>query len=285
MSIHSNRSPDFLLAGFQKCATTWLHVCLREHPQLFIPEKHMLHFFDIHYDKGLEWYGRLFDEARESQIVGDTTVTYARDPRALERIVQHNPHAKIILSVRNPVDRAFSHYWHEKKKRKITFRFEELFDNYDLFDDWVRPGRYYERIQDVFQYFHPKRVLILLCDDFPTAPEAVFRRLFEFLDVLPEFVPPSIKVRHNAACHKPQGYTAQFTKICAKGSATLPFFSRLIRTTLYRLLQRTGTAFREEREYKMGITPDMRQELVRMFTPDVQQLAHFLGRDLNHWLQ
>ena len=109
----------FFLAGFQNCATTWLHRCLEEHPQIFVPNVDMVHYYDMNYHRGRDWYEKFYQSYNQEQMRGDTTVSYARSELAIKRIAKTNSNAKIILSLRNPITRAFSHYWHEKKKGKI----------------------------------------------------------------------------------------------------------------------------------------------------------------------
>lgn len=122
--------------GPQKCGTTWIYENLKNHPQLRTSVIDSIHYFDIHYNKGIEWYLRQFTHGIGDKFF-DPTYTYIRSPLAAPRIAKKFPEAKFALSLRNPIERAFSHYWHEKKKRQINFKFEDALRNYDLFASWI----------------------------------------------------------------------------------------------------------------------------------------------------
>jgi hypothetical protein len=177
------RTGFFVIAGFQKCASTWLHRALQAHPDVFLPDEHMLHFFDIHFDRGIPWYQRQFETATPHQIVGDATVTYARSALAMQRIARFDSSARVLLILRNPIDRAWSHYWHERKKGKISFDFEEWESNYDLYSDWILPGMYDQHIDLVESLFGRGQLLVVFQDDVSVRPTDVLSTAFDFLGV------------------------------------------------------------------------------------------------------
>lgn len=189
----------FFLAGFQKCATTWLHRCLEEHPQIFVPNVDMVHYYDMNYHRGRDWYEKFYQSYNQEQMRGDTTVSYARSELAIKRIAKTNSNAKIILSLRNPITRAFSHYWHEKKKGKIQFGFQEIFENYDLFSDWIETGFYSIAIKRVKKYFSEVKLYILLFDDIEADPKTAIQKFYEFLCVDSDFEPTYLTKKVNVA--------------------------------------------------------------------------------------
>ena len=107
---------DFFLLGVPKAASSWIYYCFKEHPDIYVPDKDSLRYFDLKYHKGLSWYGKYFEQANEQQVVIDPSPTYFRSPVAPKRIADNFPDANFILCLRNPVDRAFFQFWHEKKK-------------------------------------------------------------------------------------------------------------------------------------------------------------------------
>ncbi|MBA4318316.1 MAG: heparan sulfate glucosamine 3-O-sulfotransferase, partial [Flavobacterium sp.] len=110
--------PNFLIIGAARCATTWISENLSQHPDIFIPPLKELHFFDTHYEKGIAYYESYFDN-RSEKAVGEATPAYLYFPNISSLIQQHLPNVKLIASIRNPVDRAFSHYLYLKAKAKI----------------------------------------------------------------------------------------------------------------------------------------------------------------------
>jgi len=119
-----NSLPDFVVIGPQKCATTWMYRGLQEHPEISMPKTDAVNYFSMYYHQGDNWYEQSFDPSQNTPIVGEVSRSYVRDDAVPHRLRKHLPTAKLILSVRNPADRAYSHYWHEKSKGKLSFEFE-----------------------------------------------------------------------------------------------------------------------------------------------------------------
>lgn len=253
----------FCIAGFQKCASTWLHRCLQEHPAVHLPDRHMLHYFDIHHQRGDDWYRRtFFPEVPESaRQIGDATVSYARSAEALRRLHEHNPDLRVILLLRHPVERAWSHYWHERKKGKIRFAFSEWQENYDLFDDWIAPGLYDEAIARVqTQFPDPASLHVVLQDDIATDPATVVRNAHSFLGIDPaEPSAEALRPRNVTQVEPPR------------------------RRGLRRFLE--GRDASGQARFDAGPEPEARAALVEFFTPSVRALEARLGRDLSAWLK
>jgi hypothetical protein len=121
-----NRLPDFLICGAQKAGTTALTFYLRNHPGIFIPWKKELHFFDadFNFNKGLDFYTRQFAGASQAQVTGEGTPIYMYLNKIPGRIAPALPGIKLIFILRNPVDRAWSHYWDSVKRGKEEMSFE-----------------------------------------------------------------------------------------------------------------------------------------------------------------
>ena len=121
--------PTFLIIGTMKGGTTSLHRYLRQHPEVFMPERKELNFFldeyagppidppeERNWSRGITWYERQFAGAERERAVGEASANYSRYPTypgVAERIAEVVPKVKIIYLVRNPIDRVFSHYLHD----------------------------------------------------------------------------------------------------------------------------------------------------------------------------
>jgi len=106
--------PNFLGLGAQRCGTTWIYECLREHPDVFMSQRKEINFFsDIYsnnYYKGISWYSNFFIYSNEEKIKGEITPEYLLDDKAPIRIERNLGQIKFLVVVRNPVQRAFSAY-------------------------------------------------------------------------------------------------------------------------------------------------------------------------------
>ena len=108
--------PTFVIAGAQKCGTTSLAAALRQHRQVHVSRPKELHFFDrpLRARAASGTPTQFSPRDRHAQI-GEATPVYLDDPVARERLIQTLPDAKIVIILRNPVDRAYSHYWHKRR--------------------------------------------------------------------------------------------------------------------------------------------------------------------------
>lgn len=248
----------FFLAGCQKTASTWLYHCFLEHPDIFVPDKDATGFFTIHYHKGWDWYQTWFDKYQGQAAVGDTTPSYYRFGPARERIAAFAPGAKHIITVRNPIDRAFSHYWHEKKKRTINWSFEDcVTNNVDIFESWIASGFYHHHLRELLRFFPREQLLVLVYDDLKTDAAGFCRQAFEFLGVDPTFRPATLDRKVNVAWYRPT-WGEMWENV------------------------KHGRPARQS-EYERGVAPAFREELRAIFAEEIAALSAFLGRDLSMW--
>ncbi len=263
--------PNFFLAGCSKSGTSWLHRAFQEHPQIYLPKKHEIHFFDIHYSKGVEWYRQFFDDYAGEKAIGDTTTSYIWDASAPARIAEYDPAAKIIFSFRNPIERAFSHYWHEKKKGKIAFAFREVFENYDLFNIWITTGFYHRYLVHFYDYFPTENILVLIYEDMKKDSGAFVRTAYTFLEVDADFEPSILNKRLNPAWYRPPW---------------LDVLPRPIYNLVPKLIKRLVRQLfpkQFESEYDRGMDSDVRAQLAEIFRPENEKLATLINRDLSFW--
>jgi Sulfotransferase domain len=220
--------PDFLIVGGQRCGTTSLFRYLAAHPAVVPPLfQKGIHFFDLRYGRGLRWYRgqfpvrsiadrRVAPEAPRA-VTGEASPYYVFHPLAAERISRDLPAVKLIVLLRDPVDRAYSAHKQESARGFETEPFERALDleesrlagevermqtdpAYVSFDHqhhaYLARGRYAEQLERLFDLFGRERVLVLESADLSATPEPVWERVLTFLE-LPHFSPPAFE-RHNA---------------------------------------------------------------------------------------
>lgn len=179
--------PNFLVIGAMRSGTTWLDSLLRSHPQVFLPlQRKEVHFFDQHYQRGMEWYAQFFelpsnhDSALHFEAVGEVTPSYLYVEECPRRIAASLPDCKLIAILRNPVDRAYSHYWYARSHRHLDIDFETfLLKRRDVFERGLyarQLGRYWER-------FPREALLVLIFERAISQPEAACRQLADFLGI------------------------------------------------------------------------------------------------------
>ena len=182
--------PNFFVVGCQRCGTTWLYEMLKEHPEIFLPKKKELHFFDEHFDKGWKHYEAYFAGAKGAKAVGEITPSYVYDERALEILSTQFRHAKIIVLFRNPADRTYSQYWRHRVAGFTSLDFWEAIERHPHLVD---RSLYYKQWVRFCRVFPEERRKCIFFEELREDTARQLRELLRFLEVDASFVPRSIE--------------------------------------------------------------------------------------------
>ncbi|QDS96074.1 Sulfotransferase domain protein [Roseimaritima multifibrata] len=192
------RKPDFIVVGAAKAGTTTLFDYLRRDSRVFLPDRKELFFFskDSVYEKGIGWYCDQFATARASQLCGEITPSYTVWPRyseALPRIKRHLPRARLIYIMRNPVDRAWSHY------RMVNGTSWPLGDRPPDDEGFAQPSEYMTQIRRILEFFDRAQLLPLLFDDLVRDPQSCCSEIQRFIGLEERNLVKGKTVHANAA--------------------------------------------------------------------------------------
>jgi hypothetical protein len=194
------RLPEFLGIGAEKCATTWLFRCLREHPQIYLPRIKEVHFFDREYDRGIEWYAKFFVAGLMAKCVGEVSPQYFHDPLCAQRIAKIIPNVKLILCLRNPIDRAYSQYWMDVRGHKANSENIPSFSEaIQMKPEYLTKGLYYDQLMVYLKAIPTDNILILFQTEIAQSARATCRKVYSFLGVDDDFISPSLSVKINTA--------------------------------------------------------------------------------------
>ncbi|MEO1474580.1 MAG: sulfotransferase [Pseudomonadota bacterium] len=174
--------PDFIGIGAQKCATSWLHEILHDHSDIFMSDPKEIDFFSYYFDKGYEWYERHFAEAGTSAAKGETSPSYFYNPAVPERVAAYNPDTKLILALRDPVERAFSNHLHEYRAGNISpgKSFLEGIENNPCY---IEQSRYAKHLEAWRAWFSPEQMHIVIFEEIRQNPQAIVHGVYDFLGV------------------------------------------------------------------------------------------------------
>ena len=187
MQADRNR-PDFLYIGTSKAGSTWLFNVLAQHPDVFLASDKGLYYFDAHVDRGDEWYLAHFDGSGDFLSRGEVSHSYLSSPEAPERIARLNPAMRLLVCLREPVDRAFSDYLDLRKNQQYDGSFAGALDSYPRLLD---RGRYASHLRRYLEVFPREQLLVQLFDDLKTDPQGYADEVFDFLGVPRLELPPS----------------------------------------------------------------------------------------------
>ena len=291
--------PDFIGIGAPKAGTTWIFENLRKHPDIFVTpvkETNFFHYIDM-YDR-IDEYKKHFSGSDRYVVKGEISVRYLASPRAAERIYKHIPDVKLFVSLRNPIDQAYSHYWHLKRQNfhqpdlsKVDISFEESIN--DFKELVLGSSYYYESLNQWYNYFKPEQISVIIFEDILTDPAAVIKNLYQYLGVDENFMPNSI-YKHNSSVRKgrsPRGKTIQKIHTQLYRFLSINIYQPIKEIVGVRHASRLKEGLRlrtlmESLFTKEGY-PEMdtntRKYLVEIFSDDINKLQDLIQKDLSHW--
>ena len=188
----TTHQPDFLGIGGQKCGTTWLDSMLRHHPDIGLPRRKEVHFFDGNFWRGLDWYRFQF-RGLEKKIRGEFTPAYSILPVSLIReVAALNPAMRLVLVVRHPVERAWSHVEMGmiRNRRRTVSQVAEA----DLLRQIESPGvldrsRFSTILGNWLEVFPATQLHIEIFENIEREPKALLTRVLAHIGADPDRMP------------------------------------------------------------------------------------------------
>ena len=218
--------PNYLIIGAAKSGTSSLYEYLIQHPNVQPASGKEIYFFDMNYNKGINWYRTFFPLSHQfpkntlkNSIVGEATPRYMDHPHAPSRIKKYLPNCKFIILLRNPIDRAYSH-WNmmvshnreelsfedaiDKEKKRTNGLFEKMEKDSSFYSkeyywySYLERGLYSKKIKKWFEIFHKNQFLILKSEDLFSKPSEIFHQTQDFLNI-PEITLDEFKTARKGA--------------------------------------------------------------------------------------
>jgi hypothetical protein len=270
--------PSFFVIGPPRTGTSWLYSVLSECTRLSRPTKET-RFFDKHFGRGLDWYGNHYRGVVEGSVVGEIAPTYFASASARDRIARLIPHAKIVCTFRNPVDRIVSLYRLKRAYGLIPWTFDDaLIRDPELMES----SRYAAHLQEWQKTFGESQIMATVHEELEADPQSYIDKVVDFLRA------PRVKLR-----------PAQMNRVLATENMTQPRHYCWTRAALKladwskakclgsvveaakglglaRVVVGGGPAFPE-------LPASRRRQLRQFFKPEVEALESLLNRDLSAW--
>lgn len=296
--------PTFLVLGVAKAGTTSLYQYLKQHPQIYMSPRKEPHFFafgeaplptftgpgtanvDQRVVSTLAAYQALFADWRDEPAGGEVA-TSNFTPRACARIHQYIPDARMILILRQPVERAYSqflHGWRVGWEPMDDFVQALAAEPMRVQQSWLPalchtlPSFYAPTLQHFFTRFPREQLRIYLYEEWQTRPRQVLQDIFGFIGVDHGFV-PDMSVRHNTAAIPRSRGLVHFLR---QPHALKRWLKPLVPSAMRRqVIQSLSTYNRNE---PPRLDPQLRAELTETYREDILQVQTLIDRDLSHWL-
>lgn len=294
------RLPDFLIVGAARSGTTSLYSYLKQHPQIFMPENKEPWFFTfaemprsdlIFSNKGLidvitdfNDYLKLFKDARDMQVLGEASTIYLYlYTETIKNIKKHIPQwkeLKIVIILRNPIERAFSHYSLTIASGTQNLSFEDAIERCRLgqiakHHNYIDYGFYYSQVKSYLENFN--QVKICLFEDLAVNLPLLVQNLYKFLEVDASFM-PDINSKHNVSL----GGGKLITKFIYEQNIYKKLFKKVFSVEMRQRMRNKLLNTLFPRKY-LGNSD--RQKLKEIYKEDILKLQNLIHRDLSHWLK
>lgn len=271
--------PDFLIIGAMKSGSTWLHDILTSHSEIEMPvDRKETHYFTRYYDRGIDWYESKFPR-NTSKLIGETTPSYLSAKACPSRIAELLPEVKLICILRNPADRAFSHYNFLKRETNMSQTFWELAE---IAPDILKNGLYFTHLERYSHYFKMENVKVIIFERMLKNKEATMREICEFLKISYDFDFELLHDKSNVS-KKPR-----FHLIYAATKKITSYLYKKDHIFLINLLKRIGikkvffAGKRKERDFS-PMSDSIRKELSEYYREEIDCLEKLFEIDLNIW--
>jgi len=309
--------PTFVIVGERRSGTTSLAKWLEPHPDVFLhPRLDMAYFVDDEIVGRLDWldgeldyqrwdgehsqveYAAMFEAGESATAVGEKSADYLFWRPAHARLAKYLPECRFVVTLRNPIDRAWSHYWNEVGKGRETLSFEDALaaENDRITNSayardhlsYRTRGEYDESLRDLFQHVPREQVLVVALDDLMDRPVETAAEVFRWIGVDPELGMERIGTQVNENWTTLPSRWAELPGLKQLERGTARMISRTTRFLARdsyrarRLNTRLLSLFRKTKG-DMRMSAETRADLQRHFAPHIARLEDLLARDFSHW--
>lgn len=270
--------PSFFIIGPPRTGTSWLHEVLTRHTLLPAPTKET-RFFDVHFQRGFEWYHGHFPTSNEDRLVGEVAPTYFASNQARERIAESIPAAKVVCIFRDPVERVVSLYRLKRAYGMIPWSFEEAIVRDS---ELMESSKYGSNLKAWLHTLGANQVLATVYDDLRDEPQSYLDSVVDFIGI-PRFdlAPSQIgRVFTSETMTHPRNYyrtrsatvMAEWLKLRQLDTVV----AAVKRSPLLKLVLGGGPPFTK-------LSGDLSHKLYDHFRPEVEELEGLLNRDFSAW--
>ena len=292
--------PNFMCIGAAKSATTSLFEMLRQHPLISAPSFKEPHFFDNskNYQKGKQWYLKsYFTNIESAQVIGEFTPSYLSSLASPKRILEtFGPKIKFVAILRNPIDRAYSHYLHTKRDEHEALEFLDAVLNendrltqFNKIEDelsfsrfsYIYQGQYAQHINNYLNYFSIKQFHFVLFNDFINKREETIQSILSFLGIDNNYE-LDINITSNKSSIARSKSLKRFIKndSIIKRAAKWIIPSLVFRQKIRNLIH----ASNNKTQAKTPLSEDERKLVYdKFFEQEIIMLEKILNLNLNHW--
>jgi hypothetical protein len=274
--------PNFFIIGVSKAGTTSLYNYLNETENVFLIPKGKIHYFfpeEFNNDSNKEEYLSLVKNVKHEKAIGEYAgyLEIMESPKLIKETI---PDAKIIISLRDPVERAFSHYLGTLRSHNETLSFDKAFEEFmnpanvesNFYKRYIKGSLYHEKLKRLLDIFGEENVLIIIFEEFIKEPKNEFKKVIEFLEIDSE-IPEIVGKKFNTYAEPLGGLGTNIVKNKFVNKTAKKIFSKNARVNLLRLLT-------NKKSKKPELTKEQRRMLEEFYKKDAKDVERLLGKKL-----
>ena len=291
--------PNFLIIGAAKAGTTALHEYLQQHPQIYMTPTKETNFFAFEGEvinfqgcgdealkdfsiTDLNTYQAQFSQVNHELAIGEACPSYLYLPQAALRIKKYIPHARLIVILRNPIERAYANFLHivrddREPHQDFALALQEeatrIADNWEWFWHYKQLGFYSKQLQRYYELFPTNQIEVYLYEDLKKKPLELLQNIFHFLEVDATFSPDMALRPNKSGMPKNQ----IIHQILTKPNPLKTFLKPLFPAKIRQKIQHNNLTTPQ-------ISPEVRQKLKDLYREDILKCQDLLRRDLSGWL-
>jgi len=299
--------PNLLLIGAAKSGTTSIYQYLKSHPEIFFPDLKEPKFItsqfiqfpfkgpgdemvEKFFAKSLDTYLSLYENVTSEHVIGDASAdTLYYYQKSIPVIKKTLGDPKVLIILRSPIDRAFSSFLHMKRDKRELLSFSRALkeennrikNNYEFIWHYTKVGLYYAQVKNYTDNF--KNVHICLFDDLKNDIEGTLKKVFIFLKVDPDFLPPNLQQKYNENINIHSDVLENILNHPNRFKENVKLFLELFLTD--NQIGKIADIFKNTNRIRKKIDWLNRKKLKKKFFCDVNKLQKLIGRDLTHWLE
>ncbi|KRA83610.1 sulfotransferase family protein [Altererythrobacter sp. Root672] len=267
--------PAFIVIGAAKAATTWIQMQLQANPAIFMPDPEP-HFFSREFEKSLEFYESFFSgRPATGALIGEKSADYLSHDQAAERIAAMLPKVRLVVQLRDPVERAYSDYKMLFRRGTVRGQPEEYLSSLDNPQPrFLNDGLYGEHLSRWLDHFDREQIFAFRFEDVERDPEQVVRSTSQHIGAKAYF-DPGLADKHENSSQSPL-----LPLPIRKALAPLKDSVRPVRGT--KLFEGARSLLARQVAYP-PLRPDLRERMTEFYQKDIERAEKLLDLDLSHW--
>ena len=289
--------PNFLIIGVQKAGTTSIYNYLQEHPQVFMSKVKETNFLEKDWENlppeqqnkngivTVEKYAELFRDVKNEKAIGEASPNYLfHYESSAARIKKYVPEAKLIVVLRNPVERAYSdHLMHLRDA--IGYRsLSEQIKHSSHKSFILRKGFYYLPLKHYFEQFGREQIQVFFYEDLCNNPHSFMQEMYKFLEVDAKFTPNTTKKAQVAKVPKNKTINNLLQRKNMLRNTVAKIMKTVVPLETRQKLRDRLIEFNSHAKQEVPLSKKERQQLIELYREDILNLQDLVGRDLSSWL-